>query len=129
MRGSFADPHHGESFGQVTVAEFPTGSASISALPTTQKRQLDIAESFIKSAGVKMDLIGHTDHAGAMGGNLSLSQDRAAAVKAELVRRGISASRFFWRRRVWVRRNVQRRAINLPVAKLIFSCSIRQAAA
>jgi outer membrane protein OmpA-like peptidoglycan-associated protein len=88
LRGLFADPHHGESFARVTVGQFPSGSASIAALPPAEQHQLDLAEAFIKSAPVKMDVIGHADQpAKSAGANTSISQQRANNVKAELVRR------------------------------------------
>jgi outer membrane protein OmpA-like peptidoglycan-associated protein len=95
LRGLFADPHHGESFARVTISQFPTGSANVSALPAAEKRKIDIAEAFIKSAPVKMDVIGHVDKpASSAAINLTMSQQRADNVKAELVSRGILAGRF-----------------------------------
>ena len=95
LRGLFADPHHGESMGKVTVAEFPRGSTNVSALPPVQQHQLDIAEAFIKSAPVKMDIIGHADQLSkSAGANQSVAKRRADNVRAELGSRGISASRF-----------------------------------
>ena len=95
LRGLFADPHHGESFGRVTIANFPFGSADISALPAADRHQIDVAETFIKSAPVEMDVIGHADPPTATAaGNLAVSQRRADAVKAALVTRGIAAGRF-----------------------------------
>ena len=44
-------------------------------------------------SGTKIELAGHTDSDGSAESNLKLSQDRAAAVKAYLVSKGISASR------------------------------------
>jgi outer membrane protein OmpA-like peptidoglycan-associated protein len=95
LRGLFADPHHGESLAKVTVAEFPVNSSKISALPSSQSHQLDIAEGFIKSAAVKMDVIGHTDQQGpSAAANTALSQNRAQNVKKELESRKIDAARF-----------------------------------
>jgi outer membrane protein OmpA-like peptidoglycan-associated protein len=95
LRGLFADPHHGESFAKVTVAEFPTNSAAISALSPAQTHQIDIAEAFIKSAAVKVDLVGHSDKQATAGtGNAAISTARANSVKAALTSRGIPATQF-----------------------------------
>jgi hypothetical protein len=94
LRGLFADPHHGESLARVTVARFGVGSASVSTLPAAERRQLDIAEAFINSAPVKMDIEGHADQVGPAASNQILSLQRANSVKAELVRRGINPARF-----------------------------------
>jgi outer membrane protein OmpA-like peptidoglycan-associated protein len=95
LRGLFADPHHGESVAKVTIAQFPFGSAEISALPPSEQHNLDIAEGFIKSAPVKMDIIGHADKKfKSTASNNIISKRRANKVKAELMGRGISAGRF-----------------------------------
>ncbi len=93
LRGLFADPHHGESLARVSIAQFPTGSANLGALPASERHQLDLAEAFIKSAPVKMDVIGHTDKQPAPN-NMAISQSRANAVKTELTGRGIAPARF-----------------------------------
>lgn len=94
LRGSFADPHHGESLARVSVAEFPTGSSALSALPAAQQAQLGIAEHFINSAPVKMDVIGHSDQQGAANAQNTVARARARAVRNELVSRGVDAARF-----------------------------------
>jgi outer membrane protein OmpA-like peptidoglycan-associated protein len=94
LRGLFADPHHGESFAKVTVAQFPTNTSNVTSLPPAESRKLDIAEAFIKSAPVKMDVIGHADQTGPMSANTTISENRAKKVKSELVSRGISSARF-----------------------------------
>jgi outer membrane protein OmpA-like peptidoglycan-associated protein len=96
LRGLFADPHHGESFARVTISKFPFGSKDVTSLPAAEKHQVDIAEAFIKSSGVKVEVVGHADQpsAAGAGGDLTASQTRADNVKAELVSRGIGAGRF-----------------------------------
>ena len=96
LRGLFADPHHGESFAKVTVAGFPFGSADLTAIPAAEQHQLDVAAAFMTSTvAASADVIGHADKPAAVpGANMTISQQRAAAVKAELVSRGIAAKRF-----------------------------------
>lgn len=95
LRGLFADPHHGESFAAVTVAGFGFGSADVSGLPPNEQRKLDIAEAFIRSAPVKMDVTGHADKPAAdTANNLNISSQRAEAVRGELEGRGIGSGRF-----------------------------------
>lgn len=95
LRGLFGDPHHGESFAKVTVSQFPLNSSDVTALPASEKRNLDIAEAFIKSAAVMMDVVGHSDDTGGSAAtNMSISRKRAQAVKKNLVDRIISKDRF-----------------------------------
>lgn len=94
LRGLFADPHHGESTARVTISEFPTGASNISTLPAAEQAKIDIAETFIKSAPVKMDVIGHSDQQGGRGAKASVSRARAMKVRAELVSRRIDPARF-----------------------------------
>ncbi|WP_433727403.1 eCIS core domain-containing protein [Actinoplanes sp. CA-051413] len=94
QRGLFADPHHGESLARVSIQEFPVGSSSVAALPAAQAAKLATATSFMNTAGVEADVAGHTDGAGNAADNAKISLDRAKAVKADLVGRGIPAARF-----------------------------------
>ncbi len=69
QRGIFKDPHHGESFVQVTVSGFPSGSSSVSDLEDDMKSRIDIVKTWMKKMkgmkGEKLklyaDVIGHTD--------------------------------------------------------------------
>lgn len=118
MRGLFADPHHGESFGKITVEGFPKLSPSIGP---AQKQQIDRAaefvkssnsklaahiknanktlkkftdnaklEAYIKSVQLKLDVIGHADQ----GPDDAVASSRANNVKTELISRGIDAQNF-----------------------------------
>ena len=70
---------------------FDTGKATI----TPDSAQiLDAAAGALKAAGdVKVEVAGHTDNVGTPEANLKLSQERAQAVMAALVARGIAAGR------------------------------------
>lgn len=94
LRGLFADPHHGESLAKVTVAQFPLNSSDVHSLPLEEKRKIDVAEAFVRSAPVKMDVIGHADQTGSASINATISENRARKVKSELEGRGISSTRF-----------------------------------
>ncbi|MEI6667476.1 MAG: OmpA family protein [Acidobacteriota bacterium] len=70
---------------------FETGKATIN--PDSAKT-LDAAASALKaSAGLRVEVGGHTDNVGTAEANLKLSQDRAQAVMAALVERGITRDR------------------------------------
>jgi outer membrane protein OmpA-like peptidoglycan-associated protein len=90
-RGLFADPHHGGSFGRVTVYGFEAGSADPSTLALDQRSILDRAARFIvraetfRGTGALVDVVGHSDPDEAGG----VDQLRANAIRDELVRRGV----------------------------------------
>lgn len=68
---------------------FETGKSTIS--PDSAKT-LDAAAAALKAAGdLRIEVAGHTDNVGAPEANLRLSQDRAQAVMAALVERGIKS--------------------------------------
>jgi outer membrane protein OmpA-like peptidoglycan-associated protein len=70
---------------------FDTGKATIR--PDSAKTLDDAAEALRAGGGLKVEVGGHTDHVGTPEGNLKLSQERAQAVMAALVTRGIEAAR------------------------------------
>lgn len=70
---------------------FDTGKAE---LKTESQQAIDEVARLLKAdAGLKVFVVGHTDNAGALEGNMKLSQDRAQAVVQALVRSGIDAAR------------------------------------
>ncbi|MQA86727.1 MAG: OmpA family protein [Streptosporangiales bacterium] len=84
----------GESFARIVIAEFPAGSPDVSALPAAEAAKLAIAATFMRTAGVEADVVGHTDQPGTSAANARISRERATKVKADLVARGIAAARF-----------------------------------
>jgi OOP family OmpA-OmpF porin len=70
---------------------FDTGKATLK--PESKEAIGEIAKLLKSDAGLKVFVVGHTDNAGAVDGNMKLSQDRAAAVVKELVGNGIAAAR------------------------------------
>lgn len=95
QRGEFSDPHSGESFGRVTISQFSSGSNDVSSLPPSMQHRIDIVEQFMNRTSIlKADIIGHADHTGSSAINRRVSKGRARDVRNELVRRGISNSRF-----------------------------------
>jgi outer membrane protein OmpA-like peptidoglycan-associated protein len=71
---------------------FDTGKATIK--PESAKALAPVGELLTSQASLKLEIQGHTDNVGAPAANLKLSQDRAAAVKAYLVKTfGVAADR------------------------------------
>jgi outer membrane protein OmpA-like peptidoglycan-associated protein len=71
--------------------QFLTGSA---ALTKTAKVELDkAAQIMTKYPDIKVSVEGHTDNTGSAAMNQTLSEKRAAAVKAYIVAKGVSADR------------------------------------
>ncbi len=73
---------------------FALGSAVV---PDGLKRQLDVFADVLRSkrgasATQKVRVVGHADASGSQAGNLSLSRQRAEAVKAYLIQKGAEAS-------------------------------------
>jgi outer membrane protein OmpA-like peptidoglycan-associated protein len=70
---------------------FDTGKATIK--PDSAKTLDDAAGALKAASGLRVQVGGHTDNAGTPAGNEKLSAERAQAVMAALVSRGIPASR------------------------------------
>ena len=94
-RGSFADPHHGESFARFTVSDYPEGAAAVADLSADMQARLDRVKFFMDSEPrVKADVIGHADPGGNAWANKSVSLRRAREVRDHLVKLGIDPKRF-----------------------------------
>lgn len=61
--------------------------------PESGESIAQIHKALTDNKGMKLHVVGHTDNQGAFEHNMKLSQARAEAVKAELVKRGIAADR------------------------------------
>jgi OOP family OmpA-OmpF porin len=68
--------------------EFESGKATLT--PTGRAILDEMVAAMLKLKGRKIEIIGHTDSAGLRASNLSLSQARAATVKAYLASHGIA---------------------------------------
>ncbi len=88
--------HHGESLASVTITSFPSGSADFYSTPPAEQQKLNIVRDFMRSTpSVVADVIGHADQpASSPTINQTISNQRAANVRAILISRGIAASRF-----------------------------------
>jgi outer membrane protein OmpA-like peptidoglycan-associated protein len=76
---------------QASDVTFASGKA---VLTTSGKKELDVVADFLnKNTGVKVSIEGHTDNTGTDKVNQPLSEKRAAAAKAYLVSKGVSADR------------------------------------
>ena len=71
------------------IIEFESGKATLTDSGKSILDQMSVALLRLKDK--RVEVIGHTDNAGSHAGNLSLSQARAAAVKAYVVGRGVKA--------------------------------------
>jgi outer membrane protein OmpA-like peptidoglycan-associated protein len=67
--------------------EFETGSSNIR--PSSYQLLDDIFESAVVAEGLKLGIYGHTDNKGSDAVNRPLSEKRAAAVKAYLLKKGL----------------------------------------
>jgi outer membrane protein OmpA-like peptidoglycan-associated protein len=70
---------------------FDTGKAAIK--PESEAALKTVIELLERDPSLKLEIQGHTDNAGAKDANLKLSKERADAVKASLVKAGITATR------------------------------------
>jgi cytochrome c oxidase subunit II len=71
--------------------QFETGSARLTA---NSKYELDnLIELLSTNTSMRVEISGHTDNTGDPAANLSLSNDRAAAVRDYLINKGIDAAR------------------------------------
>lgn len=80
--------------GHVAVYDlhFDTGSAQLK--PESEVAVREIALLLTRNPALKLHVVGHTDNVGALASNLKLSESRAAAVTAALVKdHGVTASR------------------------------------
>jgi len=78
--------------GFVTLyVNFDTGKSTIK--PDSAKTLDDAAGALKVAAGVKVEVGGHTDNVGPPEANMKLSEERAKAVMAALVERGVTADR------------------------------------
>lgn len=66
--------------------------ASSALVPASRVLLDEVAEALRPCVGALIAITGHTDDSGLEPGNLALSEDRARAVREELVRRGIPRS-------------------------------------
>jgi outer membrane protein OmpA-like peptidoglycan-associated protein len=82
--------NRGESFGKIEVAQFPSNSSDVTALPVTERAKLNLTAEFIKQNNMWVDITGHSDPVGSAAVKLSVSQQRANAVRAELIRLGVT---------------------------------------
>lgn len=71
--------------------EFETGSANIR--PASYKVLNEIFESAVVAEGLKLGVYGHTDNVGSDATNQPLSEQRAMAVKAYLLKKGLTENR------------------------------------
>ena len=72
-------------------ANFDTGSARL--LKTADARLSEVVNAATQYPDVNLEVSGHTDNTGSRANNQKLSESRAAAVKAWLVKHGVAANR------------------------------------
>jgi OmpA-OmpF porin, OOP family len=76
---------------QLNNVYFDTGKATLK--PSSYAELNDLVEYMKLKPSVKIEVAGHTDDVGDDAANMKLSQDRAQAVKAYLMKKGIAADR------------------------------------
>lgn len=87
----YADEITSEVSSKSYSVEFETGSANIK--PESYKLLDDIFESAVVAEGLKLGVYGHTDNSGSDAVNVPLSEKRANAVKAYLMKKGLTDNR------------------------------------
>ena len=70
---------------------FDIGKATL--LPQSMGVMNDVAKFLKANTNINMEIDGHTDNTGSAASNMTLSQQRANAVEAQLITMGIDASR------------------------------------
>jgi outer membrane protein OmpA-like peptidoglycan-associated protein len=95
QRGSFADPHHGESFARVVISGYPLNATSVGSLPTEMQARLNTVASVMRRDRIiKADIVGHADRTGSVAVNDRVSRQRALNAQTWLVGHSISPGRF-----------------------------------
>jgi outer membrane protein OmpA-like peptidoglycan-associated protein len=80
--------------GHIAVEGIYFDTAKSELKPESSAAITEVAKLLKGNAGLKLYVVGHTDNAGALEGNMKLSQDRAQAVVQALVKQqGIEAAR------------------------------------
>ena len=87
----YADEITSEVSSKSYSIEFETGSANIK--PDSYKLLDEIFESAVVAEGLKLGVYGHTDNSGSDAVNMPLSEKRADAVKAYLMKKGLTDNR------------------------------------
>jgi OOP family OmpA-OmpF porin len=74
---------------------FETGKSALT--PDSYAALDQVAGSLVANPGIRIEIAGYTDNVGTVASNITLSQGRAAAVRAYLARKGVSPSRMLAR--------------------------------
>ena len=73
------------------VVQFASGSSALPAADVTELKKAVPAMQLCAKAGVKLNVVGHTDNVGNPASNLKLSESRAKSLKALFTKEGIPA--------------------------------------
>jgi outer membrane protein OmpA-like peptidoglycan-associated protein len=84
-RGVFSDPHQGESFGKITIANYISGESDLSSSPDASKIN-DAIAFLINDRDLKVDIVGHSD---SIGNTDRISKNRARKIRSELISAGV----------------------------------------
>jgi hypothetical protein len=95
-RGTFSDPHHGESIARVIASQYRFGGTQVSDLPPNMQDRLRTVRDFmLRSSSVMADVIGHADHPTRNpGANMPASRARARNVRNWLIGQGVRSRQF-----------------------------------